>query len=160
MRRISQIEDRLDVGGIEHRIVRRFDFLDARPNELDDRMLVEPSPFDIHRHPAAVAALVCRDVGDRQRQEIDQQFRGGIRTRLILAANQDVIRARLRLRNDCGLIRAQRILIHRIELIAVRHIAIAHEHFVRCVAVRAEHAHAQRLLGRHHHAIHLEFAGA
>ncbi len=68
MRRIAKVEDRLDVRRVEHRVVDGLKLLNARTDQLHDRVLVEARAFDVDRHPAAVAALVRRHVRDRHRQ--------------------------------------------------------------------------------------------
>ncbi len=62
--------------------------------------------------------------------------------------------------NNRRLVRAQRILVCRIEYIAIRNVAVTQEHFVRRIAVRTEEPHAQGLVRGNDDPVHLALTGA
>ena len=77
VRHIAQIEGGADPRGVDHLPARRLDLELARAAQLDQRAGRKARALDVHRHPAVRvvtgAALVGRDTGDGQRQQLGTQ---------------------------------------------------------------------------------------
>ena len=77
VRRVAQVEDGADVGGVYHLPALGLDLGHAGTGELDQRAGREAGPEDVEADPAvgvvAGAALIGGDAGDLQRQQVGAQ---------------------------------------------------------------------------------------
>ncbi len=93
--RVAEIENRHNLGGVDHLEPHRFEFGNPRPHQLDQRVLVELGAANGGGHIAAVPAGVGGDIRDLERHQFGQQRCRRVGGGLVLAADQQEVISRL-----------------------------------------------------------------
>ena len=113
-RHMAQVEHGADVRRVQHLPALGLDLELARPGQFDQGTSGKARALDVHRHPAVIvvadAALIGRDLGDGQRQQVGPQGdrRGGGR---LARAHEHVVVARLGGRDQHLLVGADRVVV-------------------------------------------------
>ena len=149
---MAQIEHRPDVGGIQHLPAFGLDLELTRACQLDQGAGGESCTLNVHADPAVVvvahAALVGRDPGDGQRQQIGAQRHGAARIALA-RAQQDVVVARLGAGHQQGLVGRDGLAVGDIKVARRGHLVPADIDLVGAGGRSRIEQHAQGLAGGH-----------
>ena len=151
-RHVAQVKNGADVRGVQHLPALGFDLELAGPAQLDQRARRKAGTFNVHRDPAvrivAGAALVGRDAGDGQRQQIGAHGGGGGRVKLA-PAHQHVIIPRLGAGDQHLLVGRHGVAVGRVKRVAVGDVAPADVELGGAGVGSRVHLDAQRLAGGH-----------
>ena len=124
-RSVAEIKRRDDGRRVDDLVARWRHFGDPRTHKLQQGIRLEAGPMDRHRDPAAVAALVLRDIRHLERQHLGEHLDRHVAARARTALHEDVVITSLRRGDEGRLISCERIFRRGIEGEAAREIVVA-----------------------------------
>ena len=150
---VAQVEHGADVGGVQHLPARGLDLELARARQLHQRARRETGTFNVHGDPAVVvvtdAALIRRDLGDGQRQQVGAQAdrRGRSEGSALARTHQDVVVAGLGGGHEQGLVGRDGVAVGHVEDAAGGHVVPADVDLVGAGGGGRVEQHAQGFAG-------------